>query len=83
MWVDVYPDCWNKILEVRPGINDPASIRFRNEEAILAEASDPEATYREVILPQKLALYQEYIANASFFGDIALIFKTINVVVRR
>lgn len=83
MWVDVYSDCWNKVLEVRPGITDPASIRFRNEEAILAEASDPEAEYREVILPQKLALYKEYIANASFFGDIALIFKTINVVVRK
>lgn len=82
-WVEAYPNRWQEVLTVRPGITDPASIRFRNEEVILAEASDPEAEYREVILPQKLALYQEYVANASFFGDIALIFKTIIIVIRK
>ena len=82
-WVEAYPKRWQEVLTVRPGITDPASIRFRNEEALLAEASDPEAEYREVILPQKLALYEEYVANASFFGDIALIFKTIIVVVQK
>ena len=80
-WVEAYPNHWQEVLTVRPGITDPASIRFRNEEALLALASDPEAEYREVILPQKLALYEEYVANASFFGDLALIFKTIIVVV--
>ena len=82
-WVEAYPNRWQEILTVRPGITDPASIRLRNEEVILAEASDPEAEYREVILPQKLALYEEYVANASFFGDIALIFKTIIIVIRK
>jgi lipopolysaccharide/colanic/teichoic acid biosynthesis glycosyltransferase len=82
-WVEAYPNRWQEVLTVRPGITDPASIRFRNEEALLAEASDPEAEYREVILPQKLALYEEYVANASFFGDLALIFKTILVVIRK
>ncbi|MDB4513359.1 sugar transferase [Akkermansiaceae bacterium] len=82
-WVEAYPNRWQEILTVRPGITDPASIRFRNEEVILAEASDPEAEYREVILPQKLALYEEYVANASFLGDIALIFKTISIVIRK
>ncbi|MBN38084.1 MAG: hypothetical protein CMI29_06405 [Opitutae bacterium] len=82
-WVEAYPNRWQEVLTVRPGITDPASIRFRNEEVILAEASDPEAEYREVILPQKLALYEEYVANASFVGDIALIFKTIIIVIRK
>ena len=80
-WVEAYPKRWRGVLTVRPGITDPASIRFRNEEALLAQASDPEAEYREVILPQKLSLYEEYVANASFFGDIALFFRTIIVVV--
>ncbi|MDB4356111.1 sugar transferase [Akkermansiaceae bacterium] len=80
-WVEAYPNHWQEVLTVRPGITDPASIRFRNEEALLTEASDPEAEYREVILPQKLVLYKEYVADASLFGDIALIFKTIIVVV--
>jgi len=82
-WVEAYPKRWQEVLTVRPGITDPASICYRNEEVLLAEASDPEAEYREVILPQKLALYEEYVAHASFFGDIALIFKTIIVVVRK
>jgi len=82
-WVEAYPNRWQEVLMVRPGITDPASIRFRNEEELLAKASDPEAEYREVILPQKLALYEEYVADASFFGDLALIFKTILVVIRK
>ncbi|MDC0304886.1 sugar transferase [bacterium] len=80
-WVEVYPKRWQEVLTVRPGITDPASIRFRNEEEILAQASDPEAEYREVILPPKLALYEEYVANASFCDDIVLIFRTIIAVV--
>lgn len=82
-WVEAYPKRWQEVLTVRPGITDPASIRFRNEEELLAQASDPEAEYREVILPQKLALYEEYVASASFCGDLALIFKTILVVIRK
>lgn len=82
-WVDAYPERWHGVLKVRPGITDPASIRFRNEEELLAKASDPEAEYREVILPQKLALYEEYVASSSFFGDLGLIFKTILTVIRK
>ena len=82
-WVDAYPERWNKVLTVRPGITDPASIRFRNEEELLAQASDPETEYRAVILPQKLALYEEYVTSSSFFGDLVLIFKTILAVIRK
>lgn len=82
-WVDAYPERWSTVLMVRPGITDPASIRFRNEEELLAQATDPEKEYRDVILPQKLALYEEFVASSSFFGDLVLIFKTILAVIRK
>lgn len=76
-WVDAYPEPWAKILTVKPGITDPASIYYRNEEELLAQANDPEAYYRDHILPHKLDLYEEYVRTRSFFGDICLILKTI------
>ena len=53
-WVEAYPERWREVLETRPGITDPASILYRDEEAILAASPDPEKTYREIILPHKL-----------------------------
>jgi lipopolysaccharide/colanic/teichoic acid biosynthesis glycosyltransferase len=76
-WVDVYPERWAKVLTVKPGITDPASIYYRNEEELLAKADDPEAYYRDHVLPHKLDLYDEYVRTRSFCGDIYLIFKTI------
>ena len=79
-WVDAYPDRWAKVLMIKPGITDPASIHYRNEEELLAQADDPEAYYRNHILPHKLDLYEEYVITRSFFGDIYIIIKTIFVV---
>jgi len=76
-WVEAYPERWAFVHTVRPGITDPASIKFRNEEKLLARSPDPERTYRDEILPQKLALYEEYVRTRSFCGDIKLIFATI------
>lgn len=76
-WVDVYPDRWAKVLTVKPGITDPASIYYRNEEELLAQADDPMACYRDQVLPHKLDLYEEYVRTRTFWGDIYLIFKTI------
>ena len=81
-WVEVYPDRWAKVLTVRPGITDPASIVYRNEEEILAGSTDPERTYREEILPHKLSLYEAYVHTRSFLGDIGIIFKTLQVVLK-
>lgn len=80
-WVDVYPERWAKIHSIRPGITDNASILFRNEEEILSESADPEQTYMEIILPTKLDLYENYLKNHSFFGDIKLILKTVTTLV--
>lgn len=80
-WVDIYPERWAKIHSIRPGITDNASILFRNEEEILSGSADPEKTYREMILPIKLDLYENYLKNHSIFGDIKLIFKTVTTLV--
>lgn len=79
-WVEVYPERWAKVLEVRPGITDPASIQFRHEEEFLARSVNPEQTYRDVVLPQKLDLYEAYVRQQSFFGDLAILGKTAWVV---
>jgi len=79
-WVDAYPERWANVLTVKPGITDPASIYYRNEEELLAQADDPVACYRDQVLPHKLDLYEEYVRTRTFWGDIFLIFKTIMLV---
>ncbi len=69
------------VLDVRPGITDPASIKFRNENELLEKAEDPEKYYIEFIMQEKLELYLEYVNKHSFGGDIGLIFKTLWVIV--
>lgn len=71
-----------RALDVRPGITDPASIRFRNENELLEKAEDPEKYYIEVIMQEKLKLYLEYVENASFWYDIKLIFQTFWVIIK-
>lgn len=71
-----------RALNVRPGITDPASIRFRNENELLEKAEDPEKYYIEVIMQEKLKLYLEYVDNASFWYDIKLIFQTFWVIIK-
>lgn len=71
-----------EILSVRPGITDPASITYRNEQDELAGADDPEQHYVEVILPRKVTLYRDYVRTNSVLGDLALIWQTLVAVVR-
>lgn len=81
-----YVDYWTpeqmRVLDVRPGITDPASIRFRNENELLAKAKNPEKYYVEVIMPQKIKLYLEYVNQASFWYDLKLILQTFKVIIR-
>lgn len=77
-YVEDYPaEARALILSVRPGITDLASIEFRNESEILAESANPEQTYRNEILPRKLALSMEYVRRRSLLGDVGLILKTV------
>ena len=68
------------VLDVRPGITDPASIKFRNENELLEKAENPEAYYINVIMQEKIRLYLEYVENHNLWYDIRLIFQTIRVV---
>ena len=71
-----------RVLSVQPGITDPASIKFRNENELMEKAENPEDYYINVIMQDKIKLYLEYVDNHSFFGDIALIFKTFWTIVK-
>jgi len=66
-----------RILQLRPGITGPASIKYRDEEELLAKQADPKAYNDNVIWPDKVKINLNYLDNWSFFGDIKLIFKTI------
>lgn len=75
-YVDLYTQEQMHVLDVRPGITDLASIRYRNENELLAQAADPDRYYIETIMPDKLRINLEYVANHSFWSDIVFIFKT-------
>ena len=81
-----YVDYWTPeqmhVLDVRPGITDPASIKFRNENELMEKADDPEKYYIEVIMQEKIRLYLEYVEKHSFLYDLGLIFKTFWVIVK-
>jgi len=79
-FVKVYENEYKKILSVRPGITDNAAIAFRDEETIMQQYEDKEKAYIDIILPQKIKLYNEYIDNISFYNDIVLILKTLKVI---
>lgn len=64
------------ILELRPGITGPASLKYANEEELLASVPDPQKYTDEVIWPYKVRLNLEYYKNRSFFGDMVLILRT-------
>lgn len=81
-----YVNYWTEeqmhVLDVRPGITDPASIKFRNENELLAQAEDPEKYYIEVIMQEKIKLYLDYVAKNSLCYDIKLIFQTFWVIIK-
>ena len=66
-----------KILELRPGITGPASLKYINEEEILAEVDNPQQYNDEVIFPDKVKINLDYYYNRSFWGDIRIILNTI------
>lgn len=73
-----------KILEIRPGITDPASIKFRNENELLGGVADPEEYYINVIMQEKLGIYAAYMENCGFWTDLRIIFTTLwTIVVRK
>lgn len=76
-YVKLYTEEQLKVLKVRPGLTDLASLKYINEQELLGKAKDPDKTYIEEIMPAKLALNLEYIEKRNFMLDIKLIFQTI------
>ena len=80
-YVDYWTEKQMRVLDVRPGITDPASIRFRNENELLEKADDPERYYIDVIMQEKIKLYLDYVEKSSFWYDVKLIFLTFKVII--
>lgn len=77
-YVALYPPALReKVLSVRPGITDPASIEFRDESELLAQAADPERAYIEQVMPAKLRSAADYIDRMSVRTDLQLIARTV------
>ncbi|MES2102095.1 MAG: sugar transferase [Pseudomonadota bacterium] len=83
-YVALYPAALrDKVLSVRPGITDPASIAYRDESALLARAADPERVYVEQVMPAKLRFAAEYVEQRSMSGDLRLIGATLRALCTR
>ena len=81
-YVDQYSEAEKRILTVRPGITDWASIWNADEGSLLAGAEDPDRFYEEIIRPTKLKLQLKYVEERSFVTDIKIIFLTLLVVIQ-
>jgi len=83
-FIDIYPvDVKNKILSIKPGITDMASIEMANENDILGKYKNPKQAYIDIILPIKQQHYLNYVDNHSMWLDIKIIFLTFKRVVVR
>lgn len=78
--VDLSDPAWRRILKHRPGITDPVTLQFRNEESLLAGVEDARKFYLDVIQPYKLKGYMEYLDGKSFASDAAILIRTFRVV---
>lgn len=81
-YVRLYTSGQRKVLDLVPGITDPASVRYRNENEVLAGASDPERSYVETIMPEKIRLNLAYAEKASVWSDTLVILATFVSLVR-
>jgi lipopolysaccharide/colanic/teichoic acid biosynthesis glycosyltransferase len=75
-YVALQPERYRRVLSVRPGITDPASLCFKNEEMLLAASEDPLRYYADVILPAKLDMAEDYIRTRSLRADLKVLFET-------
>jgi lipopolysaccharide/colanic/teichoic acid biosynthesis glycosyltransferase len=72
-----------QVLAVRPGITDPAALAHLDEASLLAGSTDPERTYIDQVLPQKLAMQARYAASATLWSDLRVLGRTLRVLVSR
>ncbi|MDH4393966.1 MAG: sugar transferase [Aquabacterium sp.] len=72
-----------QVLAVRPGITDPAALAHIDEASLLAGSLDPERTYIDQVLPHKLAMQAQYAARATLGSDLAVLVRTLRVLLSR
>lgn len=82
-YVDLYTPEQMRVLSVRPGLTDYASIRYVNENELLATSDNPEQTYIQEIMPDKLNLSLKYIDEKSFLTDAKIVLQTIVAIFKR
>lgn len=82
-YVSCYDPRQRRVLDVRPGITDPASLAFRNENELLGAESDPERAYVEVVMPRKLEMNIEYLERRTLWTDFGIIVRTLGCLVGR
>lgn len=80
-YVDTENSLWREILEIRPGITDPVSLRLRNEEQLLASVADKEAFYTEILQPYKLRGWAEYARGKTRRTDLQILVRTLKVII--
>ena len=76
-YVDLYSEEQRKILAVKPGITDYASLTYFHENEILAKSENPQQTYIQEVMPEKIRLNEKYLANPTLLQDISIIRKTV------
>lgn len=76
-YVALYTETQKKVLSVRPGLSDYASLEYMKENELLAKSDNPEQTYINEIMPEKLALNLRYIKEQSLLVDLKIIFATV------
>jgi lipopolysaccharide/colanic/teichoic acid biosynthesis glycosyltransferase len=75
-YVDLYTEYQRKILQVKPGITDLASLAYFHENELLAKSDNPQQTYIQEVMPEKIRLNEKYLANPSLGQDLVIICKT-------
>ena len=76
-YVQLFQQDYQEILTMRPGLTDLASLKYRDEAALLAKSENPEEEYRVHVLPDKIELAKDYLRQASLLFDLKIIFKTL------
>ncbi len=82
-YVDMYTAEQRKVLNIKPGITDFASIEYANENELLSHSSDPMKTYIEEVMPAKILLNMKFISNPSLVNYFTVIFKTAGKIFRK
>ena len=80
-FVDLNDPIWKIILQARPGLTDPVTLKLRNEETLLASVVDKKAYYEDVLQPYKMKGYAKFVMKRSWKADIKIICRTIKLIV--